>query len=201
VTARRRFDIREKAGVVFTILAAWLGVNLAVAILVNLPRAGRASTLEESTQLFDGKLSERRTKVMAIRTEYERIMDGLRKLETFYEDVLSTKKERMTAVQREIRAIAARFHIKPEAIRYNRQFFESDQIVKFWAILPLTGSYENLRAFIDAVENSENFLTIESIGLSDSKEGGVILALDITLATFFFDPDLSEASASVPRST
>jgi len=136
------------------------------------------------------QLSGRQERVGVLKAEYGRVMDGSRTLKTFYADVLSTKRHRMTAVQKEIRDIAARFNIRPDSIAYNREIFDKDQIVKFSAVLPLTGSYENLRAFLSALERSENFLIVESVSLADSKEGGVILGLSVSVATYFFDPDV-----------
>lgn len=190
MNALRKFDLRERAGVIVLVLAVWLAGVLAFFTLVNIPRSEQVAALSEANSLFESQLAERKRRVEGLRAEYERVMDGRRTLRTFYDDVLSTKRERMTAVQSEVRRIASRFNINPETISYSRHIYEGDQIVKFSAVLPLTGSYENLRAFINAVENSDNFLTVESINLSDSKEGGVILSLNITLSTYFFDPDV-----------
>jgi Tfp pilus assembly protein PilO len=188
--ARGGFDIRERAGMILVLMLVWLGVLVAVNLMVNLPRADRISALEEAHREFGQHLAERKRKVSLLRAEYDRVMDGRRTLQTFYDEVLSTKRERMTTVQREIRQIAGKWNINPETISYQRDVFEEDRIVKFSLVVPLDGSYENLRAFVSAVENSENFLTIESIGLSDSKEGGVILSLNVTLVTYFLDPDI-----------
>ena len=184
------FDIRDRGPVLIAILLVWLAGNLAFAFLLNLPRAEVASSLREESRTIEERLLGRRQKVQAFRTEYERVMGGQRTLRTFYEEVLSTKRQRMTPVQKEVRSIASRFNITADSISYARDILERDQIVKFSAVMPLNGSYENLRAFINAVENSENFLIVEAVTLADSKEGGVILSLSIAMSTYFFDPDV-----------
>ena len=65
-------------------------------------------------------------------------------------------------------------------------------MTRFGATMPLTGSYESLRQFMDTIERSENFIVIESIQIANSKEGGIILSLLIQLSTYFIDPDLSD---------
>ncbi len=190
MTSVRDFDIRERRGLLSGILALGLAVNLVVVFLVNLPRAHRAESLRSAAERFGHVRAERERTAGTLRTEYQRIMDGRRTLETFYSDVLSTKRERMTAVQREVRQIAGKYNIDPETITYDHEPFERDRIARFSIVMPLNGSYENLRQFISSVESSENFLTITSILLADSKEGGVILSLNVTLATWFFDPDI-----------
>jgi Tfp pilus assembly protein PilO len=199
MSARRHFDIREKSGPIAVLLIAWLAGNLVMAFLVNLPRGERAESLREAVERFQQRRVQRERAVGELRNEYRRIMDGQRSLRTFYNDVLSTKQARMTAVQREIRKLARTFHTNPETIGYPKEIFEKDQIVRFSAVMPLTGSYENLRQFISAVENSENFLTITGITLADSKEGGVILSLRITLSTYFFDPAIRPRGVAVAR--
>lgn len=201
MNGRRGLDVRERAGIILVILLVWLGLLVAVTLMVNLPRSEKLASLQEAHREFERNLIERERRVERLRTEYERVMDGRRTLETFYDVVLSTKAERMTTVQREVRQIAARFNMSPETISFQRDVFEEDQIVKWSVVLPLDGSYENLRAFINAVENSENFLTIEAIGLTDSKEGGVILSLNVTLATYFYDPDIQVKERPRPERT
>jgi len=185
-----RFDIREKAGIVIAILAVGLCGNLAFAFMVNYPRSEQARTLRQQVESFEDRLGRRRDKVESLRADYNRVVGGDRSLHTFYDEVLSTKRQRMLAIQKEIRDIAKKFNISPESIAYARASNKNDPIVKFSANIPLNGPYESLRAFISAVERSENFLIIESVTLTDSREGGVILSLNIVVSTYFFDPDV-----------
>jgi Tfp pilus assembly protein PilO len=201
VKSIRRFDIRERAGLIGTILGVWFAGNLVAAFLVILPRSERAAAVQDAVSSFRQARLERERSVGALRKQYDRVMDGRRSLNTFYSDVLSTKQDRMTAVQREVREIAVKFNINPETISYAREIFEDDQIVKFSTIMPLTGSYENLRQFISAVENSDNFLTVTNVLLAGSKEGGIILSLNVSLATYFFDPDIQPKAAPGQRAS
>lgn len=190
MTRPGRFDVREKAGIFIALILVWLGANLAFAFLVNLPRAEQSRSLREEDETFEDRLARRKEKVAALRADYERVVGGSRSVQTFFDDVLSTKRRRMMAIQKEIRDIARKFNINPETISYARQVYEKDRIVKFSAVLPLVGPYESLRSFISALERSENFIIIESVALTDSKEGGVILSLNISVSTYFFDPDV-----------
>lgn len=189
-----RFNIREKTATLVAILAVWLVANVAVAAMVNIPRTEVAQSLRKSIEDSEVKFRQRKEKVDEVRAEYERVRSGQQTLQTFYDQVLSTKRQRMTSVQKEVRDIASKFHITAESINYATDFFKGEKVVKFSAILPLNGSYENLRSFVSSIENSENFLLIDSITLADSREGGVILTLQITLSTYFVDPDVEVAS-------
>lgn len=191
MTSPRRFDIRERSPAIVAVLLIGLTANLAAAFLLNLPRAEEVRSLRAAAEDLEVRLTRRERKVEALRADYERVMEGRRSLETFYADVLSTKHARMTSIQKEIRDIAARFNISPKSISYSRDLYKGEKIVKFSVVLPLNGSYEHLRAFIAALEASENLLIIESVTLADSKEGGVILSLQINVSTYFIDPDMA----------
>jgi len=185
------FDVREKAAVITVVILAWLGLNLAFAFLVNVPRAQQAVALEEAVSQTSGREAVVKRDVDRLREHYSRVMDGRTSLERFYSDVLSTKQERLIGFQKEIRGIAQRFNINMDTISYPREEF-ANKVAKFSATMPLTGSYENLREFIDTIENSQQFIVIESIQLANSKEGGVILSLGIQLSTYFVDPEIKE---------
>ncbi|MBI3449128.1 MAG: type 4a pilus biogenesis protein PilO [Acidobacteria bacterium] len=197
MTPPARFDIRERMGAVLAIFVIWLGANLAFAFLVNLPRTEQARTIRQEQESFQDRLAKRRAKIADLKANYDRVMGGNQSLQSFFDNVLSTKRRRMIPIQKEIRDIARKFNINPESISYGRQIFEKDSIVRFSAILPLTGPYESLRAFINALERSENFIIIDSVSLADSKEGGVILSLDIAVSTYFFDSDVTPKGASI----
>ena len=70
-------------------------------------------------------------------------------------------------------------------------------------IVPLEGGYQNLRSFIQAVESSEQFIVVERVQLGRSNEGGVMLQLNITLATYFDAPELRKqrGETRAPRRT
>jgi Tfp pilus assembly protein PilO len=189
------FDVREKAGPIAAVILVWLAINLGFAFLVNLPRAREVSALDEQVGHVAGLTKNREDDVARLRQHHDRVMEGNTSLDKFYEDVLSTKNERLIGFQRELREIAKKFNINMETITYPRETYPKDKVTKFSAVMPLTGSYENLREFIDTIEKSENFIVIESIQLASSKEGGVILSLAISVATYFVDPDMQEPTA------
>ena len=197
--AWRDFDVREKAPAIAVIIVLWLGANLAFAFLVNVPRAAAAAGLEEQTLQVEAQTASRTSEVERLRQHHRRVLEGSDNLNQFYSEVLSTKSERFISFQREVRDIAGKYNINVDAISYPREAFPKDKVTKLSAVMPLAGSYESLREFIHTIEKSPSFIVIESIQLANSTEGGVILGLNITLSTYFVDPDLQEETPQRAR--
>ena len=187
-----RFDIREKTGLIVIVILVWLGLSLAFAFLVNVPRTRKAADLEAALAHATGLLASKEDDVAKLAELHDRVLKGRESLDTFYADVLSTKKERLLSFVKEIREIAVKFNINVENIGYPRQTFPKDKVTKFSAVVPLSGSYENLRQFVDTVERSQNFIIIESVELTSGREGGIILSLRVMLSTYFLDEEIED---------
>ena len=64
----------------------------------------------------------------------------------------------------------------------------TEELEVFGMVLPLEGSYADLRRFLQAVEQSELFMVVERIGLREASVGGK-LELDISSGTYFDAPE------------
>ena len=116
------------------------------------------------------------------------------------EEVLSTKKQRMIAVQAELAQLCQQFHIDIESVDYDHDLLVREELDVLRMVVPLQGGYTVLRQFLQAVESSPNFLLIERVALGQGKDGGVQLQLSITLTTYFDPPDhLLQKSRPSPR--
>lgn len=186
------FDVREKAGLLSIIVVVWLAINLVVALLVNAPRALMVTSRDEQSARLAAQVGQQNRDVSKLREEYARITSGNSGIQNFYDVVLSTKQQRLINFQKELRDIAKQFNINYDSVSYPREYFPKEKVAKFGAVMPMNGSYANLREFVERIEASQNFIVIEQIQLANSKEGGVILSLGINLATYFVDPEIPE---------
>jgi Tfp pilus assembly protein PilO len=129
---------------------------------------------------------ERREKAVEAREAY---LQGLvqvdEDLTRLRRDVLQTRDRRMISVQEELYELAQDFNINIDQVTVQNEILEREGIDRFAMTVPLRGGYANLRRFIQAVEESDTFLVVERVGLVEGAEGGVLLQLNITLATYF----------------
>jgi Tfp pilus assembly protein PilO len=189
-------DLRENRATVLLALGLVLVLNLAWLLLINIPRGqSLQSAAERVTALSQERLSRGR-EVQKLEDAVGRILAQEQTLDVFFSEVISSKSERMVAIQREIRDLSMRHKINPNSIAYSHEpVRENDDLVHFVAEFPLKGSYQALRSFLRDVEHSENFLAVDGIDLTKTREGGVMLALNIRVSTLFRDPEMLKLRA------
>ena len=103
-------------------------------------------------------------------------------------------------VQAEVARLCRLFSIDLESVAFDNDLLMGEELDRMVMTVPLLGGYENLRKFLQAVESSDKFLVVERVALDENKEGGVMLQLSITLATYFdLPPELKEQKRPTRR--
>jgi Tfp pilus assembly protein PilO len=196
---KNKFDIRSESGTIILILTTLFVLNLLFFLFFTRPAVSRYGNLSAKNDpaLRALELKEKETEV--IEKRFSRITKTENNIKEFYEDILSTKEERMIDIQLEVVDIAMQFSINPETMKYSNEELLKEAVEKFTISVPLTGTYANLRNFLHKIENSDNFLIVDRVFLSTAKEGGVILQLNIQLSTFFDAPYLQQLTRMKKR--
>jgi Tfp pilus assembly protein PilO len=185
----RRFDLRARLVPVLGALAALLVVNLVVLMLVTRPRNQQARTVDATTGELAAAVEREQARVALLQERVEQMQRSREALERFFDEDLSTKSERLVALQREIYDIARTFQVEAAQLKFSHEPVEGTDLVRLAVNIPLSGGYNNLRQFIHKVESSELFLIIESVQLQEGERGGAMLNLNVRLATYFADDD------------
>jgi hypothetical protein len=188
MSTRASFDIRQIARRIWIVLGLVAAVNAGFYVLRVRP------IVREYAQLLDvhgpeaDALAQRQAQVEA----REAYLASLRKAEADLShlrgEVLSTRERRMVEAQLELTELCEQFKIDLESVNYQNEPLEDEELDRFAMIAPLAGGYANLRRFLHAVETSDKFLVVERVQLAQGKEGGVLLQLNITVATYFTLP-------------
>ena len=181
----------------------WRPVALVLAAIVVLDvvaYVGFVRTMVRTSGDSEAILAKEQARVGGIRSEVsglERVASKLActrsDVERVFNETLSTKGERMTEVQRELRQLARARKIDPDAISYTANTVKDTGLVRFQISFPLDGAYATLEDFIKSVEASKNFLIVEDITMQASQ--GASLTLNIQLVTYFQAPDEESAAA------
>ena len=194
-----RFDLRQMARQILTIYLAILAVNvLAYAVLVR-PRVQSLRQMRAESQPSRERLKQRETEVKGREDALAELERAKADLERLRQDVLSTRDRRMIDVQLELAQLARQFGINLQRVQYENKKLEEEGLERFAMVVPLSGGYSNLRKFLQAVETSDKFLVIEQVALATGKEGGALVDLNITLASYFDNPGARAAQTAKRR--
>ncbi|HEV7515443.1 MAG TPA: hypothetical protein VGR07_04015, partial [Thermoanaerobaculia bacterium] len=106
-----------------------------------------------------------------------------RQVDSLY-DRFATRRQRLTEVTAEVQSLARRAGLDPRSISYPEQEIEDYGLVKRSFIFSVDGNYLALRKFLNLLELSDSFLTLEDAGLSETSKGEE-LRMNLTLSTLF----------------
>ena len=182
-------------------LPAALFVLVGVALLLGfeLAFAGRLG-------LQAGALESRRREleeVSARRREAEALVQRARStraaIDELYDERLGSEAARLTAVMLEVKHLAQQAGLSGiEAINYGDEVVTGMPLVKKSITFSAGGSYEQLRAFINLLELSPSFMSLDEIRVAEGDPGGR-LRLQVRLSTMFLDEDAPLPGAVPPR--
>jgi Tfp pilus assembly protein PilO len=185
-----RFDIRQVSRKLVLACLVWLVLDVAWLGLVVRPRVYEYRRLDDQSHARIEALAARKAEVEARESFLNALRQAEQDLRELRTEWLGTRARQMVPVQLELSKLAQQFNIDLEQVQYQNSELEREALERFAMVVPLEGGYGNLRRFIQAVERSNKFLVIERVALGQTPEGGVLLQMNITLATYFDAPYL-----------
>jgi len=184
-----RFDVRQMGRRILTIYLVLLAANVVFYAGLVRPRAQRYRELTAESNPVRERLKQREAEVKGREDALAALDKAKADLERLRQEVLSSRERRMIDVQLELARLSRQFSINLQRVQYENKKIEDEGLERFAMVVPLAGGYANLRKFLQAVETSDKFLVIEQVALATGQEGGALLDLNITLATYFDDPE------------
>lgn len=171
----------------WTIPFVFFTLNLVGFLLYLTTFAGSVATLQDLVQAAaqdrEAIAAERQTSLAYL----ERLEQRRAAVERLYRETFATEAERLTDAIREAKSLALQAGLSPKNISYpDEQLKDQDMVVQRIAF-PVEGTYEQLRRFINFLELSEQFLTLERVSLNESHGTGPnpILSIQLELSTVF----------------
>jgi Tfp pilus assembly protein PilO len=162
-----RGDIWRQRLWVWATALAFVALN-GIGLLVYLfAYSDRVKTLEvnlrdQGKQLADVHAARQHSEdlLRQVRVNRERIVQ-------LYDDHFSTRRRRLTGVTAEVKDLAKRAGLVPRSITYPEEQIQQYGLVKRSFIFSVEGTYTDLRKFINLLELSDSFLTLEDISLAE----------------------------------
>jgi Tfp pilus assembly protein PilO len=196
---RPRFDIRRTGRSLLVAYGVVAALNVGFYVLLARPKMLEYRAMSEKNTPVRRAAERLQANVDDLEAYLAALDKAKADLATLRRDILATKNRRMVAVQLELARLAGQFGIDLDQVTYENKILEDEGLERFAMVVPLEGGYANLRSFIRAVEESEQFLVIERVALGTAKQGGVMLQLNITLATYFNAPEAQPSRPAEAR--
>jgi Tfp pilus assembly protein PilO len=160
---------------------------LANASAFTVYRLGYAGNVQSLGRDIEGQKDELK-KLQAERTELAqrigRVAENRRQVDGLYQR-FATRRQRLTDVTAEVQSLARKAGLDPSrSISYPEQEIEDYGLVKRSFVFSVDGNYVDLRKFLNLLELSDSFLTLEDASLSESSKGPE-LRINLTLSTLF----------------
>jgi type IV pilus assembly protein PilO len=158
---------RQRLGVWVPALA-FLAINCIGLLVYALAYSDRVRTLELDVRDQGNQLG-------AARAEQQQRVDLLRqakvnreRVRQLYSEHFSTRRRRLTGVTAEVQDLARRAGLVPRAISYPEEQIQQYGLIKRSFVFSVDGTYGDLRKFINLLELSDSFLTLEDIALTEA---------------------------------
>ncbi len=166
---------------------AFFLLNLALFSTYRIVYAGQVVSLRQRLEHREAELRDLQAKA----AELDKLVESARStrdtLGDLYTHRLASERIRFTKVAAEVRELARRSGLEPNSMSYPTEEIEDYGLVKRLFTFSVTGSYVELRRFINLLEVTPTFITLEQVGLSGEK--GADLQIRLTLSTLFADED------------
>jgi Tfp pilus assembly protein PilO len=188
-----RFDVRKAAPRLLLLLLAVLLVDVALWSLFVRPRQAEIARIETEKQgdaATEKKSAEALAQLQRVHDHVVGIQEGVTR---FYDEMLSTKRDRMVPFQRALDGVGRDFNVRAERVQVGSQSLAAEGIEAMAFSFPLTAGYENLRQFLARLEEIDQFLIVRQVSLGGGQEGGRLLQLSVDVETYFNAPELRRA--------
>lgn len=174
----------------------WLPAVLFAALMLVLFMYYQASGMGAEVDLLEQRINsaaQREQQLNQQRQQLERLLADVelnrQRVVELYSDRLATQEERLTAVLAEVRRLATQAGMAPTSVSYPQESLEDFGLVQTAFVFSVEGSYADLRRFINSLELTPTFLTLESISLSGEAGSSRNLSISLRISTLFAADD------------
>jgi type IV pilus assembly protein PilO len=170
----------------------WVWVPALVFFLANagafavykLGYAGRVESLQETLDDQQRQLQQVTAEQRSTQTMLDRVRTNEQQVEQLYAGRLSTRSRRLTGITSEVKELAQKSGLVPRAISYPEEDIQEFGLIKRSFVFSVEGTYVELRKFINLLEVSPSFLSLDEVSLVGNSQGQE-LRIDLSLSTLF----------------
>ena len=151
---------------------ALLGLNGLVLAAYTLPRTLQVKSATARAEEVRKELAREREANAVLRRQAEAIRGNAADAARFYREFVVGSRAELIPLLEDIDRMATEPGLKPSARTYQLEDVKGADLTRVEVLLAVEGSYDQLVGFLERVERSKHFLTIDRIGLSAGSNTG-----------------------------
>ncbi len=180
-------------------LYAWgaaVGLNLLVLAAFTLPRTLSERNLERRAAQLREQVESALERNRELKGTSQLAGQNEADVRRFYRGVVGTREQTLLPVLAEIDRLARELSLNPGAQTYEATPVKKRPLMRFRITAPLSGTYPQVVALLQRLEQSPNFVTVDEIKLRErSQEGTSSTELSLVFSTFFSDAQAAAAAS------
>ena len=158
--------------------------NVVAFAIYTVGYGGRLDALDRTLKGQEETLNTLKTDQRDAQAMLTRVRTNEQQVEQLYAERLSTRSRRLTGITAEVQALAQKAGLVPRTVTYPERDIEEFGLIQRSFIFTVQGTYTELRRFINLIEASRSFLTIDEVRVSGNEENPE-LDISIQLSTLF----------------
>ena len=145
--------------------------------------AGQVERLERRNQSATDTLEQIKAEQLVIKDFLSRVESHKGAVQGLHSERFQTEEQRFTEIIREVKKLAQQAGLKPTSLSYPKSSFSDHRLVQRFINFSVKGTYDQLRNFINFLELSEYFLTLNSVslgGVEDQRDPSLNIRLVVS---------------------
>lgn len=172
----------------------FLLANLVALAVYPFRFAGRVEVTADEVEQARAALAELVDERRDLEAQQQAIVRTRLAVDELYTERLAAESERLTRIIAEVKDLASRSGLTPPSVSYPTEPLEEYGLRRRGFVFAVEGSYADLRKFVNLLELSNTFLTLEEVALSESSGGA--LRIQLRVSTLFATGDGPPAAAT-----
>ncbi len=157
--------------------------------------AGEVERLEQDNEIAEADLAELSRRSEEIEAKLVRIEAERRSIRALHRQHFQTEAERFTRAIQEVKVLARDAGLNPTSFSYPQRPLQEEGLIERQIQFSVDGTYRQIRTFINFLELTDQFLTLNGVSLSEGGPDRLRIRLQVS-TVFAADGDTLDRDAS-----
>jgi Tfp pilus assembly protein PilO len=164
-------------------LGAVLALNAAAYLAFTLPRSMQQRSRGSRVKIAREEVERERERQRSMKARYDLVTANARDTNDFYQRRIGSRGSALVPLLREVEALARGRGLRAGSQTFSYEPVKGAPLDRFQVEMPVRGTYRQLVEFVEELERSDQFITLEEINVRASESGEA--ELQMVLSCYF----------------